>query len=58
MGLFGDIDLKDQILDWPLYQVKITNHLHFVACSGAVLHQGKLEDPDLLCFQGQGAPEP
>lgn len=28
MGLFGDMDLKkDQILDCPLCQVKITNHL-------------------------------
>lgn len=59
MGLFGDMGpMKDQILDWPVRQVKITNHLHCVARSGAILHQGKLEDPDLLCHQGQDTREP
>lgn len=57
--MLGDMDLKkDQVLDWPLCQVQITNHLHHAACSGPVLHQGKLEDPDLLCFPGPGCSEP
>lgn len=57
--MLGDMNLKkDQILDWPLCQAQITNHLHRVMCSGAVLRQGKPEDPDLLCCLGQDAPSP
>lgn len=56
MAVFEDTDLKKV---WSLHQVK--GHEPSSLCfahSGAGSHQGKLEDPDLLCCPGQDAPEP